>query len=205
MHPRSLNSLPHITLADLLLFQQGPTRLFKLFNDPSAPHGEPLARTRPAAPAQTEISRHVTRRPREIVRAAGEQCGRRCDGVEALAKQLIWPFSATRRPMNRWWASRPVGVQESDPVPGGPLFPSLDHDDVPRYVVPGRRYAPELSGVAVCRGELRAVRGHGIPAASVPSTPTSTIVAARPARRGSQRCPRPTDRRPSMTVSLGRD
>jgi hypothetical protein len=60
------------------------------------------------------------------VRAAGEQCGRRCDGVEALAKQLIWPFSATRRPMNRWWASRPVGVQESDPVLGGPLFPSLD-------------------------------------------------------------------------------
>jgi hypothetical protein len=28
--------------------------------------------------------------------------------------------------MNRWWASRPVGVQESDPVLGGPLFPSLD-------------------------------------------------------------------------------
>jgi hypothetical protein len=30
---------------------------------------------------------HLVRRLGEIVRAAGKQCGRRCDGVQALAKQ----------------------------------------------------------------------------------------------------------------------
>jgi hypothetical protein len=31
----------------------------------------------------------------EILRAAREQCGCRCDGVQALAKNAIFPFLAT--------------------------------------------------------------------------------------------------------------
>ena len=131
MHPRFLNSPSHITLADLLLFRQGPTRLFNLVDDR-------VRRTASRSRGSVEPRRlkrrspaRMTRRPREIVRAAGEQRGRRCDGVEALAKQpdlAVLGYGASHEQMV---GQSPFGVPENGPVLGGPFFPPLDHDDVP--------------------------------------------------------------------------